>query len=68
MDRRGEPLHVTLEELKARGFEPVVTKGKHWKVKCAGLPLIIVSGTSNDPYAANAALKFVRRVIAQNTR
>lgn len=63
------PLDVTVEELMAAGFTPVATcKGKHWKIKCDGLPPITVSITPSCVHASNQARRVVRRIIAQNRR
>lgn len=66
--RNSLALQVTLDELAAAGFSPVVKRngGGHWKVKCDGLPPISVSVSSNDPNAYHMARRTVRKVLAAN--
>jgi hypothetical protein len=68
MKRHNDGLDATLEELKLHGYVPVVTRDRHWKVKCPGLPPITISVTANDPMAVRHAKRTVRKIIAQNTR
>lgn len=68
MARNDESLEVTLAELRAAGFVPVVTRCRHWKIKCVGLPPITVSVSASDPYASHAARRTVRKIIVQNRR
>ena len=65
MIRNSEPLEATLAELKAAGFAPVICRGKHWKVKCDGLPPITVSVSSSDPMAVHMARRTVKKIIAR---
>lgn len=70
VSRKSEPLDVTIAELKAAGFDPVVIRngGGHWKVKCVGLPPISVSVSAGDVMAVHMARRTVRKILAQNTR
>lgn len=66
--RNDESLAVTIAELKAAGYSPVVIRNKHWKIKCDGLPPITVSVSASDPMAVHMARRTVRKVLAQNRR
>jgi hypothetical protein len=63
--RRNEALDATLEELRAAGYAPEVTYGRHIKVSAKGLPPIIVSVTSSDVHAGAVARRQARKIIAQ---
>jgi hypothetical protein len=68
MARNDESLAVTVHELKLAGFVPVVSRSKHWKIKCDGLPPITVSVSASDPMAVHMARRTVRKIMAQNRR
>ena len=68
MRRTYPTLDATLEELRAAGYAPVFAIGKHWKVKCEGLPPIVGSLTPSDCNADKVARRRVRQIIAQNRR
>ncbi len=68
MARNDESLTVTVQELKLAGYVPIVTRSKHWKIKCDGLPPITVSVSASDPMAVHMARRTVRKIIARNRR
>ncbi len=67
MARAPENVQATLDELTAAGYVGATwERGKHIKIRVAGLPPITVSGSPSDRHAANQARRAVRKIIAQN--
>ena len=59
-------LSVTTDELERAGLSYEVTRGKHFKVKAEGLPIIVCSFSCSDRLGEVRARSLVRRLIKQN--
>jgi hypothetical protein len=64
-----EILAETLAALRAAGFEPRVTRGKHLKVRyvdrCGRARLIVISHTPGTSFARHRSRALVRRILKQ---